>query len=278
MIVVTGAKGRLGSALVRYLQGQGLQVTGLSRQDVDLTHPQSVAELTRNLNPSLILHPAAMTSVDACELHPDKARADNQLATENLARAALGTGSRLVYFSTDYVFDGRKDSPYTEEDEPNPINVYGQTKLAAEQAVSSILNNYAIIRVSWLFGAPGDFCSFVAGQVERSIPPRLTIDHRGSPGYIPDLLPEIRVIMESTETGIFHLTNRGDCTRFQMGSRILELLDAEIEPIASTGSQIGFAARRPGQSVLSCEKYETRFYRKLRSWQEALNDYLAHPG
>ncbi|MCK4232753.1 sugar nucleotide-binding protein, partial [candidate division WOR-3 bacterium] len=180
--------------------------------------------------------------------------------------------------STDYVFDGQKSSPYIELDSPNPLSVYGKTKLAAERAVSSLVENYAIIRVAWLFGVKGDFVSFVKGEIAQGRSPRLATDHQGSPGYIPDLLAPIYEIARSGVIGIFHLTNNGDCTRFEMGKEIIRILGSRVEPIPSTGAEIGFIASRPRQSVLSCRKYEESFGHTLRSWQEALRAYLKNTG
>jgi dTDP-4-dehydrorhamnose reductase len=164
-----------------------------------------------------------MTDVDECERDPTRAWRDNLEATRNLAEAAAALNARLIHFSTDYVFDGQKSSPYIELDSPNPLSVYGKTKLAAERAVSSLVENYAIIRVAWLFGVKGDFVSFVKGEIAQGRSPRLATDHRGSPGYIPDLLAAIQQIAKSDVRGIFHLTNSGYCDRFQMGQEIIRI-------------------------------------------------------
>lgn len=277
-ILVTGAGGRLGSALTSFLAARGKEVVGLTRPDCDLGHKAEVLEVISSLKPELILHPAAMTNVDACELDPEKARRDNVDAVVNLAHASRINGSRLVNFSTDYVFDGQKSSPYTENDRPHPINVYGTTKFAAEEAVIRALENYVIIRVSWLFGVGGDFVSFVVESARSGYPLKLGTDHRGSPGYIPDLLEPVMDIASSRETGIFHLANRGDCTRLEMGEEILRVTELKADPIPSNAQEIGFVARRPPYTPISSEKYERLFYRTLRPWQEALRDYLKDAG
>lgn len=277
-ILVTGSGGRLGSALSRFLLARREDVTAISRSQLELSNESKVMDFIRGLRPGLIFHPAAMTNVDECERYPERARRDNVEATHNLAKAAAEFNARLIYFSTDYVFDGEKSAPYVETDTPNPLGVYGQTKLAAEQVVSSTLSNYVILRVSWLFGVDGDFVSFVRVKIDQARSPKLTTDHRGAPGYIPDLLPAIHEVARSDVCGIFHLTNKGDCTRLEMGKEILKILGSKIEPIPSQGKEVGFIAPRPEQSVLSCAKFRQIFGYDLRPWQEALCAYLEGTG
>lgn len=277
-VLVTGARGRLGAALSAFLSRAGEKVKAVSREDIDLGQKDNVAEIVERISPSLIFHTAAMTNVDACEREPEQAYRDNYEATRNLAEAAAHMNVRFIHFSTDYVFDGTKASPYVETDFPNPLSVYARTKLQAERAVGSLVEDHVIIRVAWLFGAKGDFVSFVRQTIEENLPLKLATDHCGSPGYIPDLIPAICEIASCNVRGIFHLTNSGDCTRFEMGREIIRLLGADVEPGAATGAEIGFAAPRPAQSILSCAKYERTFGKTLRSWREALRAYLANPG
>jgi len=277
-VLLTGARGRLGAALRRFLEDRGLSEDAVSRSELELSRSKAVVEFVKSRRPALVFHTAAMTDVDACERQPERARRDNLEATRNLARAAAEVGARFIHFSSDYVFDGAKPTPYVETDAPNPLSVYGRTKLAAEQAVSSALSDYVIIRVAWLFGAPGDFVSFVRRTLAEGRVLRLTTDHRGSPGYIPDLLEPIHAVALSDERGVFHLTNSGDCTRFEMGLEVVRLLGLDAEPVGVSGDEVGFIAPRPPRTVLSCTRYERRFARRMRSWQEALSDYLADPG
>ncbi|MBN2378760.1 dTDP-4-dehydrorhamnose reductase [candidate division WOR-3 bacterium] len=278
VILVTGARGRLGSALASFLASKGEEVVSVSRSDLDLARYDNVMRAVTEIKPRLIFHTAALTNVDECERYPERAHRDNVEASTNLAKAVAEVRARLVYFSTDYVFDGEKASAYTETDSPNPISVYGRTKFQAEEAVCEFVADNVIIRVAWLFGANGDFVSFVRRTIKDGTPLRLATDHRGSPGYIPDLLPGIWDIARSDSCCVFHLTNKGACNRFEMGTEIIRLLGASIEPIASTGHEIGFIARRPAQSTLSCIKFEKTFGKNLRTWQEALSDYLKNPG
>lgn len=277
-ILVTGVCGRLGASLFEFLSSREGEVRAVSRKGLDLSDKAEVSKHLAALRPDFIFHTAAMTDVDECERDPTRARRDNVEATRNLAEAAAALKARLIHFSTDYVFDGQKLSPYIELDSPNPLSVYGKTKLAAERAVSSLVENYAIIRVAWLFGVKDDFVSFVKEEIAQGRSPRLATDHQGSPGYIPDLLPPIYEIARSGVIGIFHLTNSGYCDRFQMGQKIIRILGSRVEPMPSTGAEIGFIASRPRQSVLSCRKYEESFGHTLRSWQEALCAYLKNTG
>lgn len=277
-IVVTGARGRLGAALVRFLQNNGEDVVGISRADIELSNIKQVMSSIGDIRPSLIFNAAAFSDVDGCEKDVRRAYQDNARAAANLVRAADFLGARLIHFSTDYVFDGEKSAAYGETDAPNPVSVYGKTKLEGERSVAEVSTNYCIIRISWLFGVPGDFVSFVIDTVKKGNPLRLATDHRGSPSYVPDILPGVLDIAASHEQGIFHLANGGGCSRLEMGSEIVRILGLDAEIIPSTGEDIGFLARRPRQSVLSCGRYEKVFNRILRSWQEAMHDYCENPG
>ncbi len=273
-VLVTGAGGRLGGALFGFLSSKGCNTLGISREEVDLLDKVKLKRIVDNFKPEIICHPAAMTNVDRCELEPEKAWQDNVEATRNLVSLAGELDSRFIYFSTDYVFDGRKQSPYSELDEPSPISTYGRTKLEGEKVVETRLSNHVIIRVSWLFGAPGDFVTFVKKGVRGEITLKLATDHVGSPSYIPDLLAAIDLIAFSREKSVFHLSNSGSCTRYEMGREIIRLLGEDIVPQKATSEDIGFVAVRPRQSVLSCSRYEKLSGKPLRSWQEALSAYI----
>ncbi len=278
-ILITGSGGRLGSSLYDYFKKQAeVEVVGITRKELELSKHRKVNSFVKRLQPSIIYHAAAMTGVDACEKYPEQAHKDNVLASRNIAAAAADVRARLVYFSTDYVFDGHKDSPYNESDIPFPINIYGQTKLEGEKTVASLLSNYVTIRVAWLFGKAYDFISFVKESLKLSKPLKLAADHLGSPGYIPDLLPAIDEIAQSEYTGIFHLSNSGGCSRFQMGSEIIAHLNLDIKLLKVSGDNVGFIARRPGQSILESRRYRELTGKVLRSWQEALIDYLENSG
>lgn len=277
-LLVTGAKGRLGSALYQYFSSKGEDVVGISREEADLAQKDSLVKLMKMVKPRAILHAAAMTDVDKCELNPEQAYRDNYLATLNLADISHEMKARLVAFSTDYVFDGVKPSPYVEDDLPNPVNVYGRTKLDAEDAVKSVLTDYLIIRVSWLFGGKGDFVSFVRNTVSEGKVLKLVSDHRGCPSYISDLLPALELLLTSGAIGVYHLTNSGYCTRYQMGQEILRLIGSDAIPREATSEEVGFVAKRPKQSVLSCVKYEKMSSEPIRTWQEALYAYVKNTG
>lgn len=278
VMVVTGAGGRLGGKLVRFLSNFKHDVQGLTRSKLELSDEKRVMGKITEINPEIIFHTAAMTDVDGCQENPDKAYKDNYLATLNLSLAAARTGARMVYFSTDYVFAGEKSTPYTEEDDPNPLSVYGKTKLEGEKAVGEYLSDYLILRVAWLFGTEGDFCSFVRAKVSRGEAVKLTVDRTGSPGYIPDLIQVFYPLALSNHRGIFHLTNSGSCTRYQMGTEVIKKLGLDAKTEKVTSQELGFAAPRPAYSVLSCRKYEDVGGHRLRTWQEALRDYLENPG
>lgn len=256
MFLVTGAGGQLGRALVEELAGE--EVVGLSREEWDVTLPPP------GLAPDVVLHAAAWTDVDGAEADPQGAAAVNVGGTANVA----ALGAPLVYFSTDYVFDGRKGEPYVESDGPNPQSAYGRSKLHGEAAAGE---QAWIVRSSWLFGRSGE--NFVRTMLrlgsERD-EVAVVDDQRGSPTYVGHLAAATRAVLE-LPYGVHHVAADGDCTWAEFAEAIFEAagLDARVRRI-STG-ELGRPAPRPAYSVLRSEKGAP----SLPHWREGLAECLA---
>ncbi|MCX8118351.1 MAG: dTDP-4-dehydrorhamnose reductase [Desulfobacterota bacterium] len=284
-IVVIGAKGMLGRDLLPQLHSafEG-EVLGWDLEEIDIRNEKETIEKILEVRPTILLNLAAYTDVDGCEIHREEAFRVNGEGTKHLVLAANRCDAKVVYLSTDYVFDGRKNVPYTEEDEPNPINVYGQSKRVGEEALLRSGKDGLIIRTQWLYGRYGrNFVSAILNQAkerrgkvgaERSL--RIVHDQFGNPTYTVDLSRMIVQLIQKGAAGIVHATNQGSCSWFEFGQTILHLCglrDVEVIPIAS--DQLDRKALRPAYSVLSTEKLRGEFGIEPRHWREALSDYLS---
>jgi dTDP-4-dehydrorhamnose reductase len=280
-VLITGSKGMLGSALVNELSSV-YDVKGIDMEDCDITNKSAIAKTVEDYAPGVVLHAAAYTDVDGCQLNPQKAFAINAKGTENVAQAAGGFKACLFYISTDYVFDGRKDKPYTETDMPTPINIYGQSKLEGEKIIQSLLSKYLILRTSWLFGPNGkNFVTAILQKAKQESILKIVNDQFGSPTYTLDLARAIRVLLSSIDFGsstaafgIYNITNSGSCSWYEFAKKIISLkkLKTQILPITSLESRR--PAKRPKMSILDNSKLKSTFKLDLRPWSEALSHFL----
>lgn len=275
----------LGSDLVAVLRpryevcglGTGANKHGqIPYQQVDISNQTAVIRAIRLAKPAVIIHTAAFTDVDGCELNPHRAFWTNVKGTEAIAQASHLVGATLFFLSTDYVFDGTKLSPYVEEDTPNPISVYGRSKYEAEEYLKSHANSVWIIRSSWLFGSNGrNFFRAILQKVSRGEKLRVVDDQKGAPTYTKDLASALGSLLEkgSRVQGyvIYHLANSGETTWFQAARKTLEQIDSKtvLEPISSR--ELKRPARRPANSVFNMTKINRNYGIKLRPWDEAFD-------
>ena len=281
-ILIFGARGRLGAALARTCAADG-EVHALGRAEGDLSDPDACANRVRAERPAVVINSAALTNVDVCETERDLARTVNADAAGALARACTEVGARLIQISTDYVFSGQAQEPYAEDAAPEPISWYGQTKLEGEQQVMAADGQHAVVRVAWVFGPDRD--SFVDKAVQTSLRGELVkavADKWSSPSYTLDIAGALRALFApSAPGGIYHVCNRGVCTWrdwAEEGITVAAALGAPVqtrtvEPLrlADIAAMI---AKRPVYSPMSCARIEALIGRPMRSWQEAVADYL----
>jgi dTDP-4-dehydrorhamnose reductase len=270
-IVITGALGQLGRSLQEVLQEHELFLIDLPEHDVtDIGIISAMADF----EPELVIHAAAMTDVDGCELDPDAAYEVNALGTKNVALASQRCGAPLLYISTDYVFDGTKEEPYLEFDEPNPINIYGRSKLAGEDFVRRLLNRFYIVRSAWLYGQGGNnFVNKVLQLAEERKELFVVTSEVGSPTYTRDLAEAIARLIEHPMYGVYHLVNEGTCSRYELAHRILELAGKSDFPLypAETYER---PAKVPHRAVLRNFSAATQLGITLRPWEEALRAFF----
>ncbi len=274
-ILITGADGQLGRELVRALAPHG-ELIRSTQADLDITHP-GCADRVATLQPEWVVHAAAATDVDKCEREPEQAMAVNAEGTRRVAEGCRRAGAGLVYLSTDYVFDGRKEAPYAEGDHPAPLNVYGRSKLEGEQATRKVVPRWTIVRTAWLYGVHGrNFVKTVLGKILAGEPLRVVDDQVGSPTYAGDVADAVSVLLTRGRTGIYHVTNSGSCSWYEFAREILRLAGFEsvtVTPIAS--AELNRPARRPAYSVLENAAWQAAGFPPLRPWREALAAMLA---
>jgi len=229
--------------------------------------------------PDVVLNLAAMTDVDGCEDSQELARQVNADGAGTVAELCAAAGTRLVHMSTDYVFDGTKGSPYSEDDEPAPASVYGRTKLAGERMVLERLPGAAVLRTQWLYGKGGkSFVDTITGLGRQHGKVRVVDDQRGSPTWARDLAAPIISIIEKGLSGIYHVSNSGSCTWFEFARAIFSILNMDVEASPISSDELGRKAARPAFSVFDLTKLEGSTGIRMRGWMDALREYLATGG
>lgn len=274
-ILVTGANGQLGYDVVKELQKQNIECCGTTRQDFDIVDFEATEEFIMNYMPDAVIHCAAYTAVDKAEDEQGLCYLINASATENIAEICKKINAKMLYISTDYVFDGTKDGFYEVDDEPNPINVYGKTKLLGEKAVQRVLDKYFIVRISWVFGEHGN--NFVKtmlrlGKERKEI--NVVADQYGSPTYTADLAPLLVEMIKTDKYGVYHVTNEGVCTWAEFAEEIFKIADIDIKVNHITTAEYPTRAKRPMNSRLSKNSLVINGFYVLKNWQNALKNYL----
>ena len=269
--MILGASGLLGKALMHEWREDS--VVGLSSRDVDIRDSEKVRDVVESARPDWIVLAAAFTNVDACESEPDLAFAVNRDGAVNVAEAARRSGAKLLFLSSDYVFDGTKMSPYETEDSRNPQSVYGRSKAEAEIQLLKVLPECCIARTSWLFGTGGKCFPDTILKLAASRPTLDVVnDQRGCPTYSVDLARAIIALCRRDAAGIMHVTNSGECSWFEFAREIVKTagLATEVRPVSS--QQMARPAPRPAYSVLSAKSLQS-YEVSVPSWQDALQRY-----
>ena len=270
-VLITGAGGQLGRALAAVMRHSDT-LTLLDREQLDVTDADRVWRIITASKPDTVIHSAAYTLVDKAETDVAAAYAVNAAGTRNVAAAAAASGSALVYISTDYVFSGSKGKPYTEFDQPDPISVYGKSKLEGERFVQMLHHRFFIVRTSWLYGdGPNNFTGKIVSAARSGKPLRVVDDEIGSPTSTSDLAAFLTVLIRTNRYGIYHASNTGSCSRFEQAKAILEatgLSDIPVEPIP--GNTLQTAAPRPHYSVLDSFMIRLSGFSELPHWRDAL--------
>jgi len=252
------------------------EIIGWDIEEIDIQKEGDVATKVGKLRPHIVVHLAAYTNVDGCELDEEKAFAINAEGTKHVVLASASCRAKVVYLSTDYVFDGNKREPYLENDSPQPLNVYGRSKLKGEQYVQDLVKDGLIIRTQWLYGRHGNnFVTSILQQAREKRVLSIVNDQIGSPTYAMDVAEAISVLIQFGAQGIFHVANSDLCTWYTFGQAILKLSGmGKVRVIPISSKDLGRPAVRPPYSVLNCQKLKKEMGLTLRPWTEALKDFL----
>lgn len=274
-ILVTGSNGMLGSDIVKIFS-KTYEVVGVTRQDFDITDSQASLEYIKSMKPDVIIHSAAYTNVDGCESNIDIAYKVNALGTRNIAVACNEVNASMVYISSDYVYDGNKNSPYYEYDMTNPISVYGKSKLEGENFIKSLCRKYYIVRTSWLFGKHGkNFIQTMLTLANDKKTISVVDDQVGSPTYTEDLAKALLELILKPAYGIYHITNEDFCSWYDLTKYIFQVADIiGVEVIPITTEELGRPAPRPKNSKLEKFYLQLNGYNVLRSYKEAVKEYI----
>jgi dTDP-4-dehydrorhamnose reductase len=271
-VVVTGAGGMLGGDVVSVARAQGHQVAAFDHDELDVTNPARVERLIARERPGAVINCAAWTNVDGAEASEKEAEIVNGEGAHFVASAAAKAGAKVLFVSTDYVFDGSKGEPYTESDEPNPINAYGRTKLAGERATALATKRSFIVRSSWLFGPGGDNFVETMLRLGRGGGPVVVVhDQVGCPTYTGHLAVGLVRLIDSEAFGIHHMAGQGSCSWYEFAMEIFRQSEVVTRVMASSTDMMARPAARPANSVLGSGREAPI---RLPDWQRGLADYL----
>ena len=272
-ILITGSNGMLGHDLVDALENHELILT--NSKTLDITDKNHTIEFIRDAKPDVVINSAAYTDVDGCEENQDLAYAVNGDGVRNLALACRKVNCPLVHISTDYIFNGKNDRPWVEDDEIGPISVYGKSKLKGEQAILETLDKYFIVRTAWLYGINGrNFPKTMLELAENHSEITVVYDEVGTPTYTPDLALGISKLIETDYYGIYHLTNSGSCSWCEFAKYIFEVAGKDVNVIPVTAAEFARPAPRPSYSVLENKNWIEKGFKPLRSYKEAIKEYI----
>ncbi len=278
-IFLTGITGQLGYEVNKVLLSHGDEVIAPPEEELDLTDVEAVKAAVLEAKPDAIIHCAAYTAVDKAEDEPELARAINEGTTKTLARLADRLHAKMLYVSTDYVFDGGLELPYDNVDDVNPLNVYGHTKLLGELAVEANSLKFFIVRTSWVFGANGNnFVKTILRLADEKDQLKVVNDQIGSPTYAKDLAVLLHEIIHSEEYGFYHATNEGYVTFYDFAKEILKQAGKDVELIPVTSDFYGAKAVRPHNSKLAKDSLDRSGFHRLPEWQDALDRFLREIG
>ena len=287
-LLITGAKGQVGSELVKDAQARGYEVYGFSSRELDITHFEQLMQKVEQIRPDVIINAAAYTAVDKAEQESEQAYAVNAQGSKNLAKASKQMAIPLLHISTDYVFDGEKDTPYTEVDQPNPTGVYGASKLQGDQAIEAIWPRHIILRVSWVFGEQGNnFVKTMLRLAEQRDELSIVNDQFGAPTSARAISQSLLSILEVNNFnqpdfpwGTYHLQSEPGVTWFEFAREIFQQAEKlglinktmKLNPIPS--SEFPTPVKRPANSKLDGIKLQQNFDLKPVQWQDDLQQML----
>lgn len=274
-VLVTGYKGQLGFDVVNELEKRGYEAIGVDIEEMDITDAESVERVITDADADAVVHCAAYTAVDAAEDNVELCRRVNADGTEHIAKACKKLDLKMMYISTDYVFDGKGERPWEPDDHRDPLNVYGQTKYEGELAVENNLEKFFIVRIAWVFGVNGkNFIKAMLALGETRDEVNVVNDQVGSPTYTYDLARLLVDMIETEKYGRYHATNEGLCSWYDFAVEIFRQMGMKVKVHPVDSSQFPAKAERPKNSRMSKDKLEEQGFTRMPLWQDALSRYL----
>ena len=274
-VLVTGVKGQLGYDVVNELEKRGHVAVGTDVDDMDITKPQLVENTLKEVKPDAVIHCAAYTAVDAAEDNVELCRKINAEGTGNIAKVCEEMDIKMMYISTDYVFNGEGDNFWQPDDIREPLNVYGQTKYEGELEVENHVRKFFIVRIAWVFGVNGkNFIKTMLKLGENNKTIKVVNDQVGSPTYTYDLARLLVDMIETDKYGRYHATNEGICTWYEFAKEIFRQAGMNVEVLPVTSEEFPAKAKRPHNSRISKDKLDEAGFDRLPAWQDALSRYL----
>lgn len=274
-VLVTGARGQLGPDVVQELERQGILAVGVDMEEMDITDADAVDLVVKDSGADAVIHCAAYTAVDAAQENASLCQRVNRDGTKNIAMACRKYGKKMLYISTDYIFDGEGEKPWGPEDHANPVNVYGRTKYEGELAVRETLEAYFIVRVSWVFGLHGK--NFVKTMLRLSGEREclhVVDDQFGSPTYTRDLAVLLAAMVQTDKYGVYHATNEGICSWYEFACEIFRQAERTVQVEAVPSDAFPVKAKRPHNSRMEKGKLTREGFFRLPRWEDALSRYL----
>ena len=274
-VLVTGVKGQLGYDVVNELEKRGMEAVGVDIQEMDITDAAGVDRVIKAAAPDAVIHCAAYTAVDAAEENEEVCRRVNADGPRNIAKVCKDLDIKMIYISTDYVFDGQGERPWEPEDKQSPKSVYGQTKYEGELAVQETLDKYFIVRIAWVFGINGkNFVKTMLRLAETHDTITVVNDQFGSPTYTYDLAKLLVDMIQTEKYGVYHATNEGFCSWYDFACSIFKEAGVKVNVVPVTSAEYGAKANRPMNSRMSKEKLTQNGFERLPSWEDALKRYI----
>ncbi|UWP58433.1 dTDP-4-dehydrorhamnose reductase [Ruminococcus gauvreauii] len=274
-ILVTGVKGQLGYDVVNELTKRGHEAVGVDVEEMDITDPGAVERVITDARVEAVIHCAAYTAVDAAEDHVDICRRVNAYGTENVAKVCEKLDLKMMYISTDYVFDGEGTRPWEPDDERHPLNIYGQTKYEGEVAVTDHVEKFFIVRIAWVFGVNGkNFIKTMLKLGETHDTLTVVDDQTGSPTYTYDLAVLLVDMILTDKYGFYHATNEGLCTWYEFAAEIFRQAGMHVNVVPVGSEEYPAKAKRPYNSRMNKDKLDDNGFHRLPPWQDALGRYL----
>jgi len=274
-ILITGGNGQLGKDLTLFLKEKNYEIYSFSSKEFDITNLELILKIANNIKPEVIINCAAYTAVDDCEKNIERAYLVNSIGAKNVAIVSNKLNAKLFHISTDYIFDGKKDLPYIEYDEANPISIYGKSKLYGEIEVMRHCNNYFILRVAGVYGKYGkNFVKTIINLARERDKIKVVNDQKTTPTSTLEICKQIFKLLNSEHFGIYHATCEGSCTWYEFTKYIFEILNIKTEIIPCTSNEFPRPAKRPENSVLENFNLKLIGYNTYSHWKEAIKNFL----